>query len=72
MQTRRHSLLESLTNVAVGYCVALASQLCIFPMFDIHVPLRSNLGIGLWFTAISIARSYLLRRAFTRLGERSR
>jgi len=27
MQTRRHSAIESITNVAVGYLVALASQI---------------------------------------------
>ena len=69
MQTRTHSLVESLTNVAVGFVVALLSQLAIFPMFGIHVPFTANLQIGLWFTAISIARSYLIRRWFTRRTE---
>lgn len=67
MQTRRRSALESATNVAVGYLVALASQLALFPMFGIHVPIRSNVAIGAWFTVISLARSYVLRRAFNSL-----
>ena len=71
MQTKTHSLIESLTNVAVGYLVAVASQLVIFPMFGIHVPLRSNMAIGLWFTGISIVRSYALRRWFTHRTERA-
>lgn len=66
MQSRLHSLIESVTNVAIGYTVALASQLAVFPMFDIHVPLSDNLAIGAWFTAISIVRSYLVRRFFNR------
>ena len=70
MQTRQMSAIESCTNVVVGYLVALASQLAVFPMFDIHVSLSSNLGIGAWFTAISLARSYALRRAFNRLTRR--
>lgn len=65
-QPRLHSLVESLTNVAIGYTVALSSQLVIFPYYGIHVPLSSNVAIGLWFTFISIARSYCLRRAFNR------
>lgn len=69
MQTRLHSLIESVTNVAIGYGVAVASQLAVFPMFGIHVPLADNLAIGAWFTAISIARSYLVRRWFTRRTE---
>jgi len=65
-QPRLHSFVESLSNVAIGYTVALVSQLVIFPHYGIHVPLSSNLAIGLWFTFISIARSYCLRRAFNR------
>lgn len=61
------SAIESLANVAVGYGVALLSQLALFPMFGIHIPLSSNLEIGAWFTAISLVRSYVLRRWFNGL-----
>ena len=70
MQRKLHSLLESILNVAIGYGVALISQIAVFPLFGIHVPLRSNLGIGACFTVISIARSYCIRRAMTRRTER--
>ena len=63
-QTRLGSFIESLMNIVLGYGVAIASQLLIFPMFDIHIPLSSNLGIGAWFTVISIIRSYTIRRYF--------
>lgn len=69
MQSKIHSLLESLANTVIGYVVALLSQLAIFPLFDIHVPLTDNLMIGAWFTAISLARSYVLRRWFTHRDE---
>lgn len=69
MQSRTHSFMESVANIVIGYLVALASQLAIFPMFDIHIPFTSNLAIGAWFTAISLARSYVLRRWFTRRTE---
>jgi hypothetical protein len=67
MQSRKFSMIESITNVAVGYFVALASQLVIFPVFDINVPLRSNILIGAFFTVVSIVRSYTLRRVFNRI-----
>lgn len=67
MQSKKHSLFESITNVLAGYGVALASQLVIFPFFNIHISLNDNIIIGLWFTLISIIRSYLLRRVFTRI-----
>ena len=42
-QTRLGSLIESLMNIAIGYGVALLSQIAIFPLFGIHVPLSTNL-----------------------------
>ena len=67
MQTRWQSFFESCINVAIGYGVALLSQILVFPLFDIHIPLASNLAIGAIFTVISIARSYAVRRVFNRL-----
>lgn len=58
--------MESLINVAIGYIVAFLSQIIIFPMFNIYVPLSDNLLIGLWFTVISIFRSYVVRRYFNK------
>ena len=69
IQSRCHSLIESITNVVIGYGVALSSQLVIFPFFDIHIPIGDNILIGFWFTVISIARSYVVRRIFTRRTE---
>lgn len=66
MQSKKHSLIESVSNVLIGYLVVLFSQLLIFPFFGIDVSLSDNLLIGLWFTLISIVRSYTLRRFFNR------
>lgn len=63
-QTKKHSFIESITNVAVGYGVALLSQIVIFPYFGIKVSLKQNMVIGCFFTVISILRSYVLRRIF--------
>lgn len=64
MQSKKHSFIESLSNVFIGYGVAVVSQVIIFPIFNIYIPLSDNLLIGLWFTLISIVRSYVLRRYF--------
>lgn len=69
MQRRWHSLAESLTNVAIGYMVALGSQLLVFPLYGMRIDLTTNLEIGAWFTVISILRSYLVRRWFTQRTE---
>ena len=65
MQTRKHSLVEAIANVTVGYLVAVLSQVLIFPFFDIQISIGENFLMGLWFMAISIVRSYALRRLFT-------
>lgn len=66
------SLVEALVNVAVGYGVALAVQLAVFPIFGMRVSLGDNLLIGAIFTVASIARSYALRRAFEALRVRDK
>lgn len=63
-QSRRGSLAEAAVGVAVGYGVALGGQWVILPAYGLHPSLSANLQIGLWFTVLSLARSYLLRRAF--------
>jgi hypothetical protein len=69
MQSKYHSFIESLTNTAIGYVVAILSQLAIFPIFGIYIEFSENLTIAAWFTVISIIRSYILRRAFTKKTE---
>lgn len=63
-QSRRMSLAEAFVNVAVGYLVALAAQLAVFPLFGVRIALSDNLLIGAVFTVVSILRSYALRRLF--------
>ena len=67
MQSKKFSFIESISNVVIGYFVALCSQIIVFPIFDIDVNLETNIYIGLWFTGISIIRSYVLRRVFNRI-----
>jgi hypothetical protein len=65
-QSRRLSLIEAVTNVAVGYVLAVVTQILVFPWFGIHPSLGENLAIGSVFTGISLMRSYALRRLFER------
>ena len=69
-QSRLMSLVESLANVLVGYGVAVATQMVVFPLFGLAVTVTENLLIGLIFTAVSIVRSYALRRGFEALRVR--
>ena len=66
MQSKVESLIESSINILIGYTVAVLSQLLIFPIFNIHIPLVDNLLIGVYFTVISLLRSYVIRRYFNK------
>ena len=66
MQSQRQSLIEAITNVAVGYALAVLTQIVVFPWFGLKVSLNDNLAIGAIFVIISLLRSYALRRLFER------
>ena len=63
-QSRLMSLVESIANVAVGYGVAVATQLLVFPWFGLPARVSDALAIGVVFTIVSLIRSYALRRVF--------
>jgi len=63
-QSRRMSLIEAVTNVAVGYVLAVATQIIVFPWFGLYPSLGDNLALGAVFLGISLLRSYALRRLF--------
>ena len=69
-QSRAQSALETAANITFGYGINFAANLTILPMFGYHVTVRDNITIGLIYTVISIARSYLLRRGFNALHVR--
>ena len=71
-QSRCMSFVEAVTNVAVGYALALATQIVVFPWFGLHPSVGENLAIGAIFLGISLLRSYPLRRLFERRCSRSR
>lgn len=64
MQSRFASLVEAIANVMLGYAAATLTQILVFPLFGIVISLAQNMILGVIFTAVSLARSYLLRRAF--------
>jgi len=73
-QSRAMSLVEAVANVAIGYGVAVATQMMVFPVFGLQATLAQNLKMGLAFTVVSIIRSFAIRRLFetirTRKAER--
>lgn len=67
MQSKAHSFLESLLNQLIGIVIGMGLNALVLPLYGFRPSLSQNLGITLTFTAISVARSYLLRRFFNRL-----
>lgn len=68
-QSRVRSFKEAIVNIAIGVSVALVSQIIIFPMYGIHIPLSTDLYLVMWFTGISLVRQYVIRRWFNK-GDR--
>jgi hypothetical protein len=66
-QSRLMSLVEAGVNVVTGYGIAVATQALVFPLFGLHATLEQNMAIGLIFTLVSLARSYVLRSAFEKI-----
>lgn len=71
MQSSWMSLAEAITNIAIGYVIAVLTQVLVFPLFGLSASLGDNLGIGAVFTIVSLLRSFALRRAFNALLARS-
>lgn len=63
-QPIHHSILETITNVGVGYALAVLTQLIVFPLYGITTTFNQNAQVGLIFTIVSLIRSYVLRRMF--------
>jgi hypothetical protein len=63
-QTRLESLIEVCVNVAIGWVLAIITQLIIFPLFGIHIGFGDQILISIVFTVISIGKGYVIRRWF--------
>jgi hypothetical protein len=63
-QTKWGSFIEALVNVAIGFFIGVLSQHFIFPLYGINIPFSTNFELAGWFTIISIARTYLVRRYY--------
>jgi hypothetical protein len=61
------SMVEAAANVVIGYGIAVATQVVVFPIFGIHITLADDLRIGFVFAVVSLIRGFVLRRAFEQL-----
>lgn len=63
-QTRLGSLYEALFNVLIGFTINFFANFLILPLVGFHISAGQNLFIGILYTIVSIARSYVIRRWF--------
>ena len=64
-QTRLGSFIEAWVNVAIGFGINFTANLLILPQFGFtSLTIGINIVIGLIYTVISVARSYIIRRWF--------
>lgn len=64
MQSKKQSFIEASTNTVVGFVISYASTFIIFPLMGFESSASKNIVITLFFTVVSVLRSYYLRRYF--------
>ena len=67
-QSRISSFAETCLSIAIGFVVSLILTALVLPVYGHAVTFGQNLQITGIFTIASVARGYLVRRAFVRWG----
>ena len=66
MQSRLASFIEALTNVGIGMVVSFFGQIVVSHWYNLPLNVAQNMQIVLFFTVLSVARSYCIRRLYNR------
>ena len=64
MQTKKWSMIETLVSVGIGWLIGVILNMLVLPLFDYDVNLTDGALISIIFTAVSVIRSYIIRRWF--------
>ena len=64
MQSKKESMIETLTNVGIGWFISFIANMLVLPLFGYNINLTDGVLISIIFTIISIVRGYLVRRFF--------
>ena len=64
MQTKKWSMIETLVSVGIGWLIGVILNMLVLPLFDYDVSLTDGVLISIIFTAVSVIRSYIIRRWF--------
>ena len=66
MQSRLASFIEALTNVGIGMVVSFFGQIVVSHWYNLPLNVTQNMQIVLFFTVLSVLRSYVVRRWYNR------
>ena len=64
MQSKRESMIETLTNVGIGWFISFIANMLVLPLFGYNINFTDGVLISIIFTIISIVRGYVVRRWF--------
>ena len=64
MQSKKDSLIESLTSTTIGWVIGVILNLTVLALFDYNITVTDSLLVPLIFTVVSVVRGYLIRRFF--------
>lgn len=70
MQSRKASVIETVTNLAVGFVISVAVGHFLFRAMGHPLSMAENVFTTLVYTAISFVRGYFVRRAFNQLHQK--
>ena len=70
MQTKKWSMIETLTNVGIGWFISFIANMLVLPLFGYNINLTDGVLISIIFTAISVIRGYVVRRWFNSKDKR--
>lgn len=70
-QSMRESMLETWTNIAIGFGINYAANLVVLPLAGLPVSMAGAFQIGVIFTAISVVRSFAIRRWYNYRGNKA-
>lgn len=65
-QSKKGSFVEACVNTAIGFLITLASSPFIYSACGVPVSPTKMTAITACFTAVSVARSYIIRRFFNK------
>lgn len=69
-QSKKNSLIESISNVFVGLIITFIFSPLVYWVFDVEITVKQMGGVTVTFTLISILRTYIIRRFFNKKSDK--